>query len=475
MVEKSKNNVFTVTISLDVFFECYYSRSINKIPGQIPLNDGTENVLVLQWGAKRLLRALARWSKGNTGNEIRQIILYSPYFGRVGGRILSTLRKESGKGIFFDTFPRSIVNGLSSPGAYEGEESASHDAVDGGMIFRGKVGELKGISPRRKKDDERTTRALSRLGVRLGRSVFLTRSTRLLQRPDIFSGVEINVARSAQEVITRHLSRVQRLSGNLDGKDLEVYNEDHEPKERQRLIKWASRLILPEDLKASSGKERVLCLDLDETLIHTDKWPRSKEGQEKMNRALAIFGFPVEPAGQVKIEVERHHDFVLGDYGGWVRPGVIELLKTAHEIFDRVFIYTAATKDYAEEILKRILPPEIMPHGLLHRAHTSSERRDGDRLKSVTLLEALGYKKNRVLFVDDRPEVYRFSRKNVIGIKPYYGPSTGAAGKEKNSKREDTDVALNELTELLKKLADIKDFTRAKFSKSLGFSPKKNR
>ena len=134
--------------------------------------------------------------------------------------------------------------------------------------------------------------------------------------------------------------------------------------------------------------KKTLILDLDETLIHTAPYKPDEKIQY----------FPLN--GQ--------HEYV------YKRPGLDEFLKFACSTFD-TFIFTAATKNYADTILDQICPFIDSEH----RLYRDSCYPDGKYVKKDTSI--LNRKKQDFILVDDSYGAYAANRENTLLIDSWKG------------------------------------------------------
>lgn len=145
--------------------------------------------------------------------------------------------------------------------------------------------------------------------------------------------------------------------------------------------------------------DKLLVLDLDETLIHTVG--------------------PGEPA------LPRKPDFYVcdGGYSVYLRPGVKEFLASCFASF-RVGIWTAATGDYAMEILPHLCNPDQFEF-VWDRGRCTPQFDYETRLltfhKDIRKLTQKGYDKTKILCVDDKPANFKRSYGNYIRVAPFFG------------------------------------------------------
>jgi TFIIF-interacting CTD phosphatase-like protein len=141
--------------------------------------------------------------------------------------------------------------------------------------------------------------------------------------------------------------------------------------------------------------DKLLVLDLDETLIHCCETPLSETPPD-----FHVAGFPV-----------------------YKRPGVEAFLDTCLRWFETA-VWTSATPDYAREILSRVLPDLKRLSFLWTRERcTARPLSDGKTtyLKDLGKLTMKGYFLERILIVDDIPANSEKNALNAIRVHPYRG------------------------------------------------------
>lgn len=140
--------------------------------------------------------------------------------------------------------------------------------------------------------------------------------------------------------------------------------------------------------------EKLLVLDLDETLVHSSPSRLDRDPEHR----------------------------VLG-YHVYERPGVRLFLDAVFEHF-AVGIWTASTAAYAAEILSRLTDVARFRF-VWSREHCSIATHPAtkrfDLLKDIKQLELEGYDPARILFVDDLPHRLYLSLHNVIQVRPFLG------------------------------------------------------
>jgi len=146
----------------------------------------------------------------------------------------------------------------------------------------------------------------------------------------------------------------------------------------------------------STGLEPLLVvLDLDETLFHT-----------------------------TLDDIPQHApDFRVGECGVYLRPHAREFLEDCFARF-RVGVWTSATQDYADAILAEITAPERFEFvwardRCKQRFHFHMMRLGFE--KPLKKLLRQGYRRERILAVDDSPEKWRASYGNLVTVEPFFG------------------------------------------------------
>ena len=179
-----------------------------------------------------------------------------------------------------------------------------------------------------------------------------------------------------------------------------------------------SSFLLP--AKLYHNKMKTLVLDLDETLVHSS----------------------VELIPDPHITFTAEIDGKSTEFYVLIRPGVSNFLEKMCELYE-VIIYTASIKCYANEILKRIDPRNLIFHRLY--------REDCTILGSniIKNLARLGRDLKDVIIVDNSPLCYRMQPCNGIPVKTWIG--------------DEDDKELEELMPVLEGLAkvdDVRDYLR---------------
>ncbi len=158
----------------------------------------------------------------------------------------------------------------------------------------------------------------------------------------------------------------------------------------------------------------LIVLDVDETLIHAT--------DEKLN---------------------QKEDFKVFDYFVYKRPHLQSFLEELYKHF-RLGIWSSASDDFVEEVIK-VIAPEHIDFEMIWGRSRCSFRRDIeiDRYyyeKRLKKLKRKGHDLDKILLIDDTPEKARRNYGNAIYIQEFTGD------------KED-----NELQILLKYLISLKD------------------
>lgn len=145
--------------------------------------------------------------------------------------------------------------------------------------------------------------------------------------------------------------------------------------------------------------QKLLILDLDETLIYATETP-----------------------------LARRPDFVVGGaYAVYERPAVREFLAWCLANFE-VAVWTSATTDYAHAILAQILPPQA-ELAFVWTRERCTPRYDYEAAemiweKKLAKLRRRGkYRLENVIVIDDCWQMWRCSYGNLVAVIPYHGAS----------------------------------------------------
>ncbi|MEL6105303.1 MAG: HAD family hydrolase [Planctomycetota bacterium] len=150
--------------------------------------------------------------------------------------------------------------------------------------------------------------------------------------------------------------------------------------------------------------QRLLILDVDETLIH---------GAER--------------------ELERPADFRVGPFHIYKRPYLDKFLAVASEWYT-LAIWSSATIDYVSGIAAAICPRDV-EFAFVWGRERCVQRMDPERYETVLIkdlrkVKRLGYDLRRILFVDDTPAKLQRNYGNAIYVSPFEGEVDGQADDE---------------------------------------------
>ena len=158
-------------------------------------------------------------------------------------------------------------------------------------------------------------------------------------------------------------------------------------------LRGGSKRIIP--TKTISMKNKLLILDLDETLIFSSL--------EKLS---------------------SKEDFSLGEYFVYKRPGLNEFLKFTNENF-QLAVWTSSTSDYAEGIVKQLFPDQSVLKFVWARDRCVSkidiESREQYWIKDLKKVKKLRFDLNNVLVIDDSTEKLERNYGNHIPVNPFLG------------------------------------------------------
>jgi len=140
--------------------------------------------------------------------------------------------------------------------------------------------------------------------------------------------------------------------------------------------------------------DKLLVLDLDETLIHADE------------------------------QLARPAEFEVGPYKIVRRPGVDRFLEFALAHFREVAIWTASTRSYAEPVIDRLIDRSRLAFVWGRERCVQKvdwELRETVHLKDIAKLRKAGYDDTQILFVDASPEKLARSFGNLVEVRPFVG------------------------------------------------------
>ncbi|XP_034211256.1 carboxy-terminal domain RNA polymerase II polypeptide A small phosphatase 1-like [Prunus dulcis] len=163
----------------------------------------------------------------------------------------------------------------------------------------------------------------------------------------------------------------------------------HKPQSPETRPETQARLPLP---PLASPEKRTVCLDLDETLVHSVTGPPPKN-----------FDFVVQPKVRGKVMTF----YVVK------RPGVDAFLERLAAQYE-VVVFTAGLRDYATLVLDRLDRKRLVSHRLYR---DSCKEMSG---KFVKDLSRLGRDLRRVVIVDDNPNAYFLQPENAIPVRRFF-------------------------------------------------------
>lgn len=99
-----------------------------------------------------------------------------------------------------------------------------------------------------------------------------------------------------------------------------------------------------------------------------------------------------------------------------MRPYAIETLNVLAKYYE-IYIFTSASKEYAEKIMSSLDPENKIFNGALYRKHCFSTKQ-GNYIKDLRIVSNKDL--NDILIIDDLPHSFAFQIDNGIPILPYY-------------------------------------------------------
>ena len=142
-------------------------------------------------------------------------------------------------------------------------------------------------------------------------------------------------------------------------------------------------------------KDKLLILDLDETLIYS---------------SLTKLSSP--------------EDFTVDQYIVYKRPGLENFLKFISENF-KLAVWTSSTSDYAEGIVKQLFLDQSILKFVWARERCVSkidiESREQYWVKDLKKVKKLGFDLEKILVIDDSPEKLERNYGNHIPMIPFLG------------------------------------------------------
>jgi RNA polymerase II subunit A small phosphatase-like protein len=143
-----------------------------------------------------------------------------------------------------------------------------------------------------------------------------------------------------------------------------------------------------------------------------------------MNRHLLILDIDETLVYGTEEPLQYEHDFRVGRYYIYRRPGLDAFITGCHELFD-LAVWSSSDAAYAGPVMSRILPPDIGLQFLWSRERctrrSDPESREEFWLKDLKKVKRRGYDLDRVLMVDDTKEKLARNYGNLITVKPFYG------------------------------------------------------
>lgn len=178
-------------------------------------------------------------------------------------------------------------------------------------------------------------------------------------------------------------------------------------------------------------KDKLLILDIDETLIHTEMLPK-----------------PLDKEYGCDFSMDLDDNYI---YYTFKRPHVEKFLNWALENW-KVAIFTTATADYVVEIMRN-LSVDLSKFEFLYDRNYCNTKYDFDGPHSGSrhwvkkldrVRRSFDFPLEKMLIVDDKPETASENYGNLIQIKPFYS--------------DQNDVELLKLMSYLEKIKDAENF-----------------
>jgi RNA polymerase II subunit A small phosphatase-like protein len=178
-------------------------------------------------------------------------------------------------------------------------------------------------------------------------------------------------------------SNVNSLQGQLSGIEERRTTEINKTADRQ------------ENSKIKNTDPILLVLDIDESFVYSSDDP-----------------------------LDRNANFELAGYMVTKRPYFDEFFSKVAQWYD-IAIWTGATKKYADQIIDQLISAPQKLKFVWDRKHCILKL-DYDTgtyywLKDIRKIENLGYKKERILFIEDDPRSGQRNYGNLILVKPFSG------------------------------------------------------
>ncbi len=143
--------------------------------------------------------------------------------------------------------------------------------------------------------------------------------------------------------------------------------------------------------------DKIIILDLDETLIHAAEKP-----------------------------LERVQDFVVGPYFVYVRPHARSFIDFCFASFSAVAVWTSSSKDYAEEISLNLFGSKKEDLAFLWSQERCVRKFDYKRyasywIKDLKKVKRCGYALEKIIAIDDSPEKLYRQYGNLVRVLPFEG------------------------------------------------------
>lgn len=104
----------------------------------------------------------------------------------------------------------------------------------------------------------------------------------------------------------------------------------------------------------------------------------------------------------------------------FMRPQLLSFLYICSQMFN-LSIWTFATKEYANTVIKKMFPNYLKFDHVLSRDDTLYANKIYNKFKPLEYLYSLDnkYNSSNTLIIDDLPDVYLSNRNNCVPIKPF--------------------------------------------------------
>jgi TFIIF-interacting CTD phosphatase-like protein len=145
---------------------------------------------------------------------------------------------------------------------------------------------------------------------------------------------------------------------------------------------------------ATEARQKLLVLDLDETLVH---------------------------ASETRLQHEAH--FSVGPYNIYLRPHLEVFIRDMLACF-KVAVWTSSGELYAAQVLERIFPARALEfvwssqRCTLTRDWTTGSHQS---IKNLQKLKSKGYLLDSIIAVDDTPAKYARSYGNLVTVREFVG------------------------------------------------------